>query len=74
MGYYTTGGVWKPSANEIASGEYASHEYTSHEDYILGWRMKEYRNKVLEEAAKMCEEGNLASNYACAEAIREMKK
>lgn len=28
----------------------------------------------LEDAAKVCEEGNLGTNYACAEAIREFKE
>lgn len=31
------------------------------------------REDVLESAAKLCEDGNLSTNYACAEAIREMK-
>ena len=37
-------------------------------------QMREYRNQALEEAAKACEDGNLASNYACAEEIRSLKE
>lgn len=32
------------------------------------------RDEVLETAARCCEEGNLATNYSCAEAIRELKE
>ena len=69
MGYYKDD-KWQPNANEIASGEYMLYEAY---DTIV-FRLNEHRNKVLEEAAKLCEEGNLASNYACAEAIRGIKR